>query len=84
MIRQPDFVTQEVFDHACREVEKKKPGLDTAKARLEILEEGLCVQAMHTGSYDEEPKAIAQMGGFSSKPTATGTLSATQRAQTVR
>lgn len=60
MIRQPEFVTQEVFEWACREVQKKK-GLDTSKARLEIFEEGICVQCMHVGAYDDEPATIAKM-----------------------
>lgn len=67
MIRQPEFVTREVFERSCREVVKKKPELDTAKARLETFEEGLCVQIMHLGSYDEEPKTIALMDSFIEK-----------------
>lgn len=57
MIRQPEFVTQEVFDWACQEVKKKK-GLEVSKAKFVELEEGLCVQMLHKGSYDEEPKTI--------------------------
>lgn len=57
MIRQPEFVTQEVFDWACQEVKKKK-GLEVSKAEFVELEEGLCVQMLHKGSYDEEPKTI--------------------------
>ncbi len=60
MIRQPEFVTEEVFKWACQEVEKKK-GIDTSKAKLIELKEGLCVQIMHKGSYDEEPKTIAEL-----------------------
>lgn len=58
MIRQPEFVTKEVFEWACKEVKTKK-GLDVSKAEFMELEEGLCVQMMHKGSYDEEPKTIA-------------------------
>jgi hypothetical protein len=64
MIRQPEFVTREVFEQACREAVKKKPGLDPSGSRLVTFEEGLCVQAMHIGPYDEEPKTIAQMEAF--------------------
>lgn len=64
MIRQPEFVTREVFERACRETAKKKPELDTAKARLENFEEGLCVHVMHLGPYDEEPETIAKMDSF--------------------
>ena len=61
IIRQPDFVTEEVFEAAKTILAKKKPSLDTSKARLEKLTEGLCVQAMHIGSYDNEPVTTAIM-----------------------
>jgi hypothetical protein len=64
MIRQPGFVTQEIFEKACRETAKKKPGLDVSKARLEALDEGMCLQVMHIGPYDEEPMTIALMEAF--------------------
>lgn len=64
MIRQPEFVTQAIFEKACRETEKKKPGLNVSKARLAALDEGLCIQAMHIGPYDEEPKTISLMESF--------------------
>ena len=61
MIRQPDFVTAEVFEAARTSLAKKKPALDTSNARLIKYTEGLCVQAMHIGSYDNEPATIAAM-----------------------
>ncbi|MEL7654405.1 MAG: GyrI-like domain-containing protein [Bacillota bacterium] len=64
MIRQPEFITKDIFDQACLEVRKKKPDLDPEAARLEILEEGRCVQMMHLGPYDEESKTIAEMDAF--------------------
>jgi len=64
MIRQPEFVTKEVFDWAVSEVKKKKPQLDVSKARLEAFTEGLCVQIMHHGPYDEEPKTIAKIDSY--------------------
>ncbi|MCL2654755.1 MAG: GyrI-like domain-containing protein [Coriobacteriia bacterium] len=63
-IRQPDFVTAEVFEAAQATLARKKPKLDTSKARLETITEGLCVQALHVGSYDEEPATIAAMEQF--------------------
>ena len=59
MIRQPEFVDVAVFETARVELEKKKPTLDVSRARLETYAEGLCVQMMHIGSYDDEPKTIA-------------------------
>ena len=64
MIRQPDFVTNEVFDTAKVTLIKKKPDLDVAIARLVKITEGLCVQVMHIGSYDDKPATIAEMERF--------------------
>jgi len=64
LIRQPGFVTQEVFETAKATLAKKKPGLDLSKARLERIIEGLCVQVMHIGSYDDEPATIEAMDAF--------------------
>ncbi len=63
MIRQPEFVTAEVFAEACRMVEAKK-NLDSAKARLETFSEGLCVQCMHIGPFDDEPATLERMDAF--------------------
>lgn len=57
MIRQPEFVTKEVFDLACKQLYQKK-GIDTSKAIWKEFEEGPCVQMLHIGSYDEEEKTI--------------------------
>jgi hypothetical protein len=64
LIRQPDFVIEEVFEAAKIILTKKKPNLDTSKARLIKITEGLCVQVMHTGSYDNEPATIAAMDKY--------------------
>ncbi len=64
MVRQPDFVTKEVFELAKALVKKKKPGLDTSKARLLAFTEGLCVQCMHIGPFDDEPATLAKMKGY--------------------
>lgn len=64
MIRQPDFVTQEVFNKAFENVRKKKhhPLLDNVT--FETMEDGLSVQMMHIGSYDDEPQSFEQMKKF--------------------
>lgn len=64
MIRQPEFVTTKVIDWALSEVAKKKPDLDVTKARLQTLSEGLCVQMMHFGPYDDEPASLKIMDDF--------------------
>lgn len=64
LIRQPDFVTAEVLENAKTILANKKPSLDTSKARLETITEGLCVQVMHIGSYDDEPATVASLDRF--------------------
>lgn len=63
MIRQPEFVTPDVFEWACNEARRKK-GVDPSTARLERFEEGLCVQCLHLGPYDEEPATVAKLERF--------------------
>lgn len=60
MIRQPEFVTEDVFKWACNEVKEKK-GIDVSKAEFNEYTEGLCVQIMHLGPYDDEPKTIKEI-----------------------
>jgi hypothetical protein len=64
MIRQPEFVTNEVFEWAVEECKKKKPQLDISQARFEPFTEGLCVQMMHIGPYADEPKSIKMIKDF--------------------
>jgi len=63
MLRQPEFVTDEIFKNALEAVATKK-GLDTSKVRLVTLAEGLCVQCMHIGAFDDEPMTFAKMKDF--------------------
>lgn len=67
MIRQPEFVTPEVFEAAKTALAKKKPHLDVSKARLMKFTEGLCVQIMHKGSYDDEPENIEKLARFAAE-----------------
>lgn len=64
LIRQPDFVTEAIFAAAKATLAKKKPQLDVAKAQLKTITEGLCVQALHIGSYDDEPATVAALDAF--------------------
>lgn len=61
MIRQPEFVTNDVFENAKRTFSKKKPELPLDKAKFMRFEEGLCVQIMHIGDYDSENESIEKM-----------------------
>jgi hypothetical protein len=64
MIRQPEFVTPEVFEWAKPVLKGKKPALDTSVARLVKFAEGLCAQVMHIGPYDDEPATVAALEQF--------------------
>lgn len=57
LIRLPDFVTKAVFDWAIAEATAKKK-TDFSKVEFFTYTEGLCVQCMHLGSYDDEPSTI--------------------------
>ena len=63
MIRLPDFVTKEEFDWAISEANNKKKQ-DFSKVEYLIYDEGLCVQCMHIGSYDNEPATIEMMKSY--------------------
>lgn len=60
MIRLPDFVTKGNFDWAIQEATKKKK-MDFSKVEFLSVNEGLCVQCMHIGSYDDEPETVERM-----------------------
>jgi hypothetical protein len=60
MIRLPDFVAKEDFAWAVQEAEKKKKQ-DFSKVEFFPYDEGLCVQCMHIGSYDDEPATVDLM-----------------------
>lgn len=64
LIRQPDFVNEEVFAWAAERLAKKKPDLDLTKARFLRWEEGLCAHLLHIGPYDAEPASIDRLTEF--------------------
>lgn len=63
LIRLPDFVTKEAFDWAIAEATEKKK-MDFSKVEFLSYEEGLCVQCLHVGPYDNEPETVALMHDF--------------------
>ncbi len=63
VIRLPDFVTKKDFDWAIKEAGEKKK-TDFSKVEFLTYDEGLCVQCMHIGSYDDEPKTINEMHDY--------------------
>ena len=60
VIRLPDFVTREDFEWAVEEATKKKK-TDFSKVEFFTYDEGLCVQCMHIGPYDDEPATVELM-----------------------
>lgn len=63
VIRLPEFVTRADFDWAITEATKKKKQ-DFSALEFLTVDEGLCVQAMHIGPYDNEPATVAAMDEF--------------------
>ena len=79
MIRQPDFVTPDVFTEAKAALSKKKPKLDISIARLERFNEGLCAHVLYIGSYDDEPKTIKGLECFITESGYLSDISETRR-----
>lgn len=63
VIRLPDFITKKDFDWAV-EIAQKKKNIDCTSAEFLTLEEGLCVQIMHLGSFDDEPQSVSIMNEY--------------------
>lgn len=64
MIQQPPFVSQALFE-SVRDMQLKKKGIEALKeVRLEMLDEGLCCQALHIGPFDTEPATFEAMHNF--------------------
>ena len=63
VIRLPDFITKADFDWAVGTATKKKK-LDCSAAEYLTIDEGLCVQIMHLGPFDDEPATVALMDAY--------------------
>ena len=63
VIRLPDFITKEDLDWAVKTASEKKK-TDCSTAEFLTIDEGLCVQIMHNGSYDSEPETVALMDEY--------------------
>lgn len=61
MILTPDWITQNMFQTAVQKVQEKDTPASLYKVRLESLDEGLCVQTLHIGSYDDEAAILEKM-----------------------
>ena len=67
VIRLPDFVTKDDFNWAVDTATKKKK-LDCSSAEYLTIDEGLCVQIMHIGPFDNEPESVAIMDAYLEEP----------------
>ncbi len=64
MIRQPNFVNEEFALKIIEQVKKTKPHPMLEKVRFEKITDGMCIQILHIGSFDEEPASFALMNQF--------------------
>ena len=77
VIRLPDFITRRDFDWAVRTASEKKK-IDCSRAEFLTIEEGLCVQIMHMGPFDDEPATVALMDRYIEENGYTNDLSASR------
>lgn len=61
MIRQPDFVTDDIAQTVIENTQRKKTHPLFDEVKFEHIHEGMCVQMMHLGPYDNEPESFARM-----------------------
>ena len=64
MIRQPDFISGDLVRQAQEQVQRKKPNPLFAEIRFGTMQDGLCVEILHVGTYDDEPASFAKMDRF--------------------
>lgn len=63
VIRLPEFIIQKDFEWAVETASEKKK-LDCSSAEFLTVDEGLCVQIMHIGAFDDEPQTVALMDEY--------------------
>lgn len=63
VIRLPEFITKKDFEWAVETASEKKK-LDCSSAEFLTVDEGLCVQIMHIGAFDDEPQTVALMDEY--------------------
>jgi hypothetical protein len=64
LMRTPDFIEEDDLENAVKKLLAKGKEPEVKQVRLESLSEGLCVQALHVGSYDRERETIEKMMAF--------------------
>lgn len=64
MIRQPDFITEDMVCRAMEAVKKKKPNPLYEEIRFNAMRDGKCVELLHIGAFDDEPASFEKMARF--------------------
>lgn len=64
MIRQPEFITEDMVAAALERVKIRKPNPLYAEMRFDTMQDGKCVQILHTGPYDDEPASFEKLKQF--------------------
>lgn len=64
MIRQPDFITEDMVATALERVKQKKPTPLLDEIRLETMQDGKCIEILHIGAFDDEPVSFEKMNQF--------------------
>lgn len=67
MIRQPDFITEDMVAAAVETVKKKKPNPLYEEIRFDFVQGGTCVEILHVGAFDEEPASFEKMDQFAAQ-----------------
>ncbi len=64
MIRQPDFITREMFDNSLEAVKSKKYNPYLTDVSFETICDGMCIQVLHKGAFDDEPASFEIMDRY--------------------
>lgn len=64
MIRQPEFITDDIAQAVIEMTKQKKPNRLYDRVKFESIEDGMCVQMMHLGSYDSETESFKKMQNY--------------------
>lgn len=67
MIRQPNFITEDMVCAALERVKVKKPSPLYEEIRFDTMQDGKCVEILHIGAFDDEPASFEKMDEFAEK-----------------
>lgn len=67
MIKQPNFITKEIFDLAFEKVKKKKPNELYDEISFDCIESKKAIQILHIGSFDTEIESFEKLDNFANE-----------------